>query len=157
MEEVALLMKKSSDKANQLFYQYLAVALGGIIGALLRETIELMLSPNLTDHIPIATMLINWSGSLVLAWFYTKTIWHWRVPQWFRVGVGTGIIGAFTTFSTFSVEADTLISQNIALGFMYIVSSVVGGLGFSWIGLRLAGEKAEKKDNVMLNTQASER
>ncbi len=149
-------MKKNIDKSNHLVYQYVAVAVGGIIGAVLRESIELMLSSNITDHIPIATMLINWLGSLVLAWFYTKTIWHWRVPQWVRVGVGTGIIGAFTTFSTFSVEADTLVTQNIALGFMYIVSSVVGGLGFSWIGLRLAGERSDKKENVILNTQASE-
>lgn len=132
-------------KGKQRWMEYVAVAAGGVIGAYLREIIELLLNARLTDHIPMATLFINWTGSLFLAWFYTKTIWHWRIPQWIRAGVGTGIVGAFTTFSTFSVEAVQLLGQNAGLGIMYILSSIIGGLGLSWIGMRLAGEKPENK------------
>ncbi len=128
-----------------LSMEYAAVAVGGVIGAVLRELIELLLSANLTDHIPLATLLINWTGSLFLGWFYTRTIWRWRVPQWARAGLGTGLTGAFTTFSTFSVESVQLLSHNAALGMLYILSSVVGGLGLSLIGMRLAGERPDKE------------
>ena len=132
--------------------EYSAVAMGGVIGASLREGIELLLNAKITDHIPMATMFINWGGSLILAWFYTMTIWRWHFPQWVRAGIGTGIIGAFTTFSTFSVESVQLLQQNVALGMMYVFSSIIGGMGLSWIGIRLAGENPGKAYESKLET-----
>jgi CrcB protein len=126
---------------NEKLKQYLAVAVGGILGALMRETIEMLMRASATDQIPVATLLINWVGSFLLAWFYTISIWKYRIPQWIRVGIGTGFIGAFTTFSTFSVESLNLLQQNIGVGVMYIASSMLGGFGAIWLGIRLAGEE----------------
>ena len=143
-------------RRKQLWMEYVAVAAGGVVGAFLREGIELLLSARLTDHIPLATLFINWTGSLFLGWFYTRTIWHWRVQQWVRAGLGTGLVGAFTTFSTFSVESVQLLGQNAALGILYIVASAVGGIGLSQIGMRLAGEQPEQKREPSLKARTIE-
>lgn len=122
--------------------QYAAVAMGGVIGALLREMLEIRMPA--AHGFPLATLLINWSGSFVLAWFYTVTIWRWSIPQWVRVGVGTGIIGAYTTFSTFAVETDVLLRNGrAATAVLYVCLSLIGGLFLAIWGSRLGGEKQE--------------
>ena len=125
--------------------QYGAVAAGGVIGALLREMLEVGVPS--VHHFPLATLLINWSGSFFLAWFYTLTIWKWKVPQWVRAGVGTGIVGAYTTFSTFAVETDALLSRGRTdTAVLYVVLSLFGGLAFAAWGGRLGGERKEIDD-----------
>ena len=124
--------------------QYAAVAVGGVAGALLREWLEITV-PAPADGFPVATLLINWSGSFVLAWFYTLTIWRFSVPQWLRAGAGAGFIGAFTTFSTFAVETDALISGGrYKTAALYLFASLFGGLALTRLGVRLAGERAER-------------
>lgn len=124
------------------FSQYGAVAVGGVLGALLRETIELITPASY--GFPVATLLINWSGSFVLAWFYTITIWRFKVPQWVRAGIGTGVIGAYTTFSTFAVETNSLLVKGqIFIAGIYVVLSVIGGFFLALLATRLAGEKEE--------------
>ncbi|MCY0876817.1 MAG: CrcB family protein [Firmicutes bacterium] len=133
-----------SSKRNWLepLKQYAAVGLGGLIGAPLREGVELLV-PSLQSF-PLATLIINWSGSFFLAWFYTISIWKWRVPQWFRAGLGTGVIGAYTTFSTFSVETVKLFHKGKAAeAIVYLVLSLLGGFAFAFLGARLGGEKKE--------------
>lgn len=121
---------------------YTAVGVGGIIGALLREILELLVPA--AHGFPIATLVINWSGSFFLAWFYTITIWRWNTPQWFRTGVGTGIVGAYTTFSTFIVETNGLLATGKQFtAVVYILLSMVGGLALAMLGSRLGGERKE--------------
>jgi len=121
---------------------YAAVGLGGIIGALLREILELVVPA--AHGFPIATLVINWSGSFFLAWFYTITIWRWNTPQWFRTGVGTGIVGAYTTFSTFIVETNGLLATGKQFtAVLYILLSMVGGLALAMLGSRLGGQRPE--------------
>ncbi len=127
--------------------QYLAVGAGGVLGALLRETLEVWIAP--AHGFPLATLLINWSGSFFLAWFYTVTIWKWKLPQWFRAGVGTGIVGAYTTFSTFVVETDALFAKGrMSLAILYLFLSLVGGFAFALLGGRLSGGR--EKSSVMV-------
>jgi CrcB protein len=129
-------------KWGEALRQYGAVAAGGVLGALLREVLEIGIPA--VHGFPLATLLINWSGSFVLAWFYTITIWRWNVPQWLRTGAGTGIIGAYTTFSTFAVETDALLMKGQAgTAVLYVCLSLAGGLFLAIWGSRLGGEKQD--------------
>lgn len=118
---------------------YLAVAIGGFLGACLRFLISEWLGS--LHGFPLATLLINLSGSLFLAWFYTLTAEKLPIHPNLRVGIGTGFVGAFTTFSTFTVEVwDLYKAGDVMMAFFYLLVSAIGGLlaalvGY-WLGRR---------------------
>lgn len=116
---------------------YLAVAIGGFIGACLRFGLGEYLG---TWHgFPIATLLTNTVGSFFLAFFYTFTIERFPIHPHVRLGVGTGIVGAFTTFSTFSVETwELIMAREFLLAFTYVVLTFLLGLVFALFGFRVA-------------------
>lgn len=116
---------------------YLAVGIGGFLGAITRWAItEWMGRPH---GFPLATLLINLTGSFVLAWFYTFTVERVRVHPALRLGIGTGFIGAFTTFSTFTVDSWQLWKSGLILQVAgYVSLTVVGGLFAAFLGYSLA-------------------
>lgn len=116
---------------------YLAVAAGGFVGAILRYAISEWVG---TAHgFNVATLLINWAGCLVLGWLNTMTSERLPIHPHIRLGIGTGLIGAFTTFSTFTVDAWKLYQVGqVDLALLYILLSVGGGLLFSYAGFRIA-------------------
>ena len=68
-------------------------------------------------------------------------------------GIGTGLVGSFTTFSTFSVETVTLIQHETwTLAILYVFLSLFGGLLMSWLGYKVGDHTAktiqEKGDKV---------
>jgi CrcB protein len=121
-----------------------ALIIGGFIGAVLRFEIgEWMPYP--TDGFPWYTLLINWAGCLFLGWFLTITLSKIRIQPEIRLGLGTGMTGSFTTFSTFSIQSVHLItSGHSVIASLYIVFSVVGGVGLSIAGVALARYKAKE-------------
>lgn len=114
-----------------------AVAAFGFFGALLRFFITENLG---TMHgFPTATLFINLTGAFILGWFYTITIQRMYVHPLFRLGLGTGFLGAFTTFSTFAVEMWKLMNAGMdSTAALYVTFTVIGGLLACWIGI-LAG------------------
>lgn len=91
-----------------------AVAVGGAIGALLRYGITagaaLMLARSSAPLFPVGTLLVNVVGCFALAWLVAAGERTGLVPG-LRLFLGTGVIGALTTFSTFGVDAHGLILQ----------------------------------------------
>ncbi len=116
---------------------YLAVAIGGLLGALARYGVSLIVyQPN---GFPLGTLLINVTGSLFLTWFYTLTQERIHIHPHLRLAVGTGFVGAFTTFSTFTVETWTLYTSGRGLeALLYVGLSTVGGLLGAFLGYLLA-------------------
>lgn len=130
MEEVY--MNEEGDTLNILF-----VGLGGFIGAILRYGTGQLIP--VQNGSPLPTLVINLIGCFFLAWFYTVTLHRWVLPSTIRLGIGTGLIGAFTTFSTFSVETLHLLHNGrIWQAFIYILASTIGGILLSACGIKSA-------------------
>jgi CrcB protein len=115
---------------------YLLVGLGGALGAIARYSVGTAV-PASASGFPLATTLINVTGSLamgVLIGVLAKT-----TPQYqneIRLFVAVGIFGGFTTFSSFSLDAITLIERgDFLLATAYIVGSVVLSLAGLWLGM----------------------
>lgn len=114
-----------------------AVGAGGFFGAIVRYLAGKALPT--PAGFPLGTLSINLIGCLFLAWFFTITTNRWRITPSVKLAIGTGFTGAFTTFSTFSVETLTLIhNQEIFLAILYVLLSILGGIGFALLGAKLA-------------------
>ncbi|GGJ06379.1 chromosome condensation protein CcrB [Alicyclobacillus cellulosilyticus] len=116
---------------------YLAVALGGFTGAVLRYLLSEWMA---TWHgFPAATLLINTSGSLFLTWFYTYTMERFPIHPHLRLGIGTGLVGAFTTYSTYAVETWKLVdARALGMALAYATASMGLSLAAAGVGYRLA-------------------
>jgi len=120
----------------------LAVGIGGFLGAIFRFLVGKMIP---TPYgFPFGTVAINLLGCLFLAWFFTITANKWKISQNLKLAIGTGFTGAFTTFSTFSVDTLNLLKYNqILFALLYIVVSIIGGIGLSCLGVKLAALTAQ--------------
>ena len=123
------------------------VALGGAIGALLRyQTGRWMtwwLGPNAITAFPWATLTVNVLGSLAMGLLAGFLARHGQGGEQWRLFLGVGVLGGFTTFSAFSLEMMILIERGqAAQGLIYALVSVLAGLTALYLGLilmRLAG------------------
>lgn len=97
-----------------------AVALGGATGAVLRWLLELAL-PH-TSAWPWPTLLANVVGSGALTWLIVHGDRH-RHPWWVRPALGTGLLGGFTTFSTYAVQVAVLGEVAPVLALAYLVTT----------------------------------
>lgn len=113
----------------------LVVGIGGFIGAICRFLLNEWMSSG--SGFPMATLIANWLGSFLLAFILTTA--SVRLQPQVKLAITTGFFGAFTTFSTFSLEAFQLLERGaILLGIGYILVSILGGLSFSFLGFYLA-------------------
>lgn len=103
------------------------------MGALLRWALEVALP---TTGLPWVTLLINVVGCAGLAVLVVHDDRH-RHPRWLRPGLGTGLLGGFTTFSTYAVQVAALSGPRPGVALLYLVvtpvlcvaaAAVAGGL-----------------------------
>lgn len=115
----------------------MAIALGGAVGALLRAGVDLAVPRRAGATFPWGILLVNVTGCLVLGVIVgAVTVRRDVLPPVVRVGLTVGVLGAYTTFSTFAVEAVRLAEAG-ALGraSAYVLSSVGAGLVAAVVGL----------------------
>ncbi|MBT2694061.1 CrcB family protein [Bacillus sp. ISL-55] len=116
---------------------YLLVGAAGFLGASLRYIIGVWLFHE-SAVFPFATLTVNLLGSFLLAWLTTGLLVRFSLPAHIKTAIGTGFVGAFTTFSTLSVETVTLLLHGkMALAILYIGASISGGLGMSRLGFQI--------------------
>ena len=116
---------------------YLVVALGGAFGAMARYGTDSALMRLTGPGFPWGTVGVNLIGSLLLGLLIGAALHGLHLSQETRALVVTGFLGAFTTFSTFSLNTVTLIERGetaAALG--YVLVSVIFGVGLFFLGLR---------------------
>jgi CrcB protein len=109
------------------------VGLGGAFGSMARYAINLAVDQS---HFPWATLFINLSGAFILGAFLTLSLGHLSAAVVTPIAVG--VLGGFTTFSTFAWEGFTLTRVGRpGMALIYVTVSVVGGLAAAWGGYAL--------------------
>jgi fluoride exporter len=115
---------------------FVAVFLGGGLGAAARHGVNLLVAQLTTARFPWGTLAINVIGSLLIGvlaeWFALRA----QLPQPLRLFLITGVLGGFTTFSAFSLEVGLLMERGqmmTAAG--YVLASLVGAVGAMFVGM----------------------
>ena len=128
--------------------KYIFIAVGGMLGALLRYVIKNIHINNYKEVIPINTLFINVSGSLLLALILTIAFEIFTFDADIRLGIATGFFGAYTTFSTLCKETVNLMTKgDYYSSISYIGFSIMLGLAASYFGVVLAREVVSKFKN----------
>ena len=114
------------------------IAFGGGLGSVTRYLVSTAL-PVRPGHFPWATFLVNLSGCFALGLLMVFVVEIWPPRRYLRPFLGVGVLGGFTTFSTFAVEIRGLAAGGVrALADAYALNSLVGGLAAVWCGITLA-------------------
>lgn len=118
--------------------QLLAIAGGGAIGAIFRFGMSNGIYRLLGREFPYGTMLVNLLGSLLMGFFFVVLVERMAVSAEWRSGVLVGLLGAFTTFSTFSFETLALFDAGAPFkALVNILASVVLCITATWLGVSL--------------------
>lgn len=111
---------------------YVWIIICGVLGALCRYLMSVLI---VSDGFPLATFIINMVGCFLLAIVMKYIAALPRVSSSTVTILGTGFVGSFTTFSTFSLESIQLIEKQwYSLAALYILGSLIGGLLFTRLG-----------------------
>jgi CrcB protein len=116
---------------------FVAVAAGGVLGALARWGAGLAL-PHAPGTFPLGTFLVNVLGCLLIGVLLVMIIEVRQVHPLVRPFLATGVLGGFTTFSTYAVDTQALLSGgHVVTAAAYLVGTLVAALAATWLGIRL--------------------
>ena len=111
------------------------VALGGALGASARYLIDQAIEQRSFSIFPWATFTINVTGCFLIGVIAAALVDRHHLPAWIRIGLVVGVIGGYTTFSTFAQETLSLIDANdAAVALAYGVGSIAVGIAAVYAG-----------------------
>lgn len=118
---------------------YLWVGIGGFLGAVARYGISGIVSERYGTGFPLGTLTVNVTGAFLLAFIATVATRSGLMSPPFRIGVSTGFLGAYTTFSTWSLETLRLLETGsyMAAG-ANVAGSIALGFAGAWLGVLTA-------------------
>jgi CrcB protein len=122
-----------ADREVPALMAYLLAALGGALGSLARWGVaEVLPSPG---GFPWATLLVNLTGCLLLGAVLATLAGRSPEPPWALPFLGTGVLGGYTTYSTFAVDVVDLVDGGaLGLAAGYVLTSAVGGVAAVALG-----------------------
>ena len=137
-------MRGNRDPIILFMRTLLLMMLAGALGTGARYGLTLWIQNGAGARLgfPLGTLIVNVTGCLLLS-FVTALALQRMAPD-VRLIVGTGFCGAFTTFSTFELEADALLRRAPNLAFWYVGGNLVLGLAAIWAGRWLALQWLER-------------
>jgi len=116
----------------------MAVASGGALGAVLRYSVTSFVGQWAGHGFPWGTLTVNIVGSFVLGALIEIMALQWSPCEAVRAFIVVGVLGAFTTFSTFSLDIQTLIARDqMMLAVVYVGGSVSIGFAALMAGMML--------------------
>ncbi len=116
--------------------QVLAIAAGGALGSVLRFWMSGWVAGMLGRGFPYGTLLVNVSGSLLMGFLYVVLIDKFNASAEWRAVLLIGLLGGFTTFSSFSMETFNLLEAGETFkALMNIILSVAVCLAATWLGV----------------------
>jgi CrcB protein len=114
--------------------EFIVVGLGGFVGAVCRYAVSGWAQKLTNSHFPFGTLVVNSIGSLVIG-FMAGLFQHAVISPEVRLFIGIGLLGAFTTFSTFSFETMMLLRSGSHLeAFLNIAAGLSLGLVLVYLG-----------------------
>lgn len=121
------------------WWQWVLVGVAGAVGAPLRYVLDRLVGERVDGPIPVGTLVVNVSGSFVLGLISGLVLFH-GLGAGPNVVLGSGLVGAYTTFSTWTLETMVLVEQGqLALAARNVVISALLGAGAAAAGLAVAG------------------
>jgi len=118
--------------------ELLTIAAGGALGALSRFWVSNGVYALFGRGFPWGTLVVNALGSFVMGLLYVLLLERWPLAAELRALLLVGFLGAFTTFSTFSIETLVLVEQGyLTRALANIGASVAVCLASCWLGLVL--------------------
>ena len=125
--------------------KYVFIGIGGILGAICRYLIMGIHIYNYHENVPINTLMINITGSFVMALILTIAFEIWEFDASIRLGIATGFLGAYTTFSTICKETVVLMHDYYYIpAILYIAVSIIIGIAATYLGIVIAREIGSK-------------
>jgi CrcB protein len=122
---------------------FLIVFLGGGLGAALRHGINLTFARLFGTGFPYATLFENVTGSFVMGLLAAYFAFKGDASQTWRLFLTTGILGGYTTFSAFSLDAALLYERGeLGMAALYVLASVALSIGGLFAGLALVRQFA---------------
>ncbi len=135
---------------------YVLAALGGALGALARWGVSTAL-PSAGDAWPWATLLVNLTGCLLIGVLLAVLLSRFPSSTWVRPFLAVGVLGGYTTFSTFAVDLLRLGEAGAWLPAAgYLVASVVGGVACVVLGLGGARAVLHSEETALEDLAAGE-
>ncbi len=115
------------------------VALGGALGASARYLLDRAIEQHTFSVFPWATFTVNLTGCFLIGVISESLVDRHHLPAWLRVGLVLGVIGGYTTFSTFAQDGLGLFeSRDVSVALLYLAGSVTLGIFAVYAGT-LAG------------------
>jgi fluoride exporter len=119
--------------------QLILIAAGGAVGALARYGVSRLAQPLGGISFPAGTLVVNLTGAFLLGLVATYLVERTGVPAEWRIAATIGVIGSYTTYSTFSLETLVLLEEGQWwLAMFNVAGSVVGCIALAWAGQSLA-------------------
>jgi CrcB protein len=113
------------------------LALAGAIGAVLRYLADHLVQRRADSDFPLGIMAVNLSGSFLLGLLVGAGLRHGVSATWVTIG-GTGLIGSYTTFSTFTFDTVRLAEDgHRSMAVVNVAVGLVAGIGVAAVGLAL--------------------
>lgn len=117
---------------------YLAIAIGGAIGACLRFALSEWTLLLFGRSFPFGTLLVNILGAFAIGLLYGLLVSEQITANPWRIFVGIGVLGAFTTFSTFSLDTLLILQQGEYFkAAANVLLNVCICITLTWLGLKL--------------------
>ncbi len=115
--------------------QALAIMAGGSMGSLARYVLSSVVSEKLGGDFPYGTLAVNFLGSFVMGFLAFVLVERIGLDPLLRLGIFVGFLGAFTTFSTFSMETMNLFEEGLHLrALLNMFANVVLSVLAVWLG-----------------------